>query len=577
MGAILDAAVDRYGEELTISDPFSGGGTVTFESVRRGVRAYAQDLYPWPARGLAAALATCSAEDLQRATIDLLLHLEPLRGTYRNDAGAELSHVLRVRRSECRGCGVTHHEFQHPLVSVASRAQGEKHAWFGCFACGQVSKRQRDVGTFGCGHCGTRWTVEECKSCWTCGHADLQVQAWTPVLVQELVQDAYGRWRGTLRPPREGDPTDAQSGALGIPSLDAAIPAGRETNRLIESGLTRWSDLYTRRQAEVLVSALAYLSASDLSQALRDRLAFVVLGGAEMPGFACRWDRFHLKAFEGMANHRFSSPTLAVETNLLSPLGRGTLPNRLVSAKTTLQWLIESSDSCKVVSTLPGSRGRRRTDWDVLIATGSSARQALHDRSVSVVVTDPPYFEDVQYGELSRLFHAWLKVYDPAVDFDEQQEAVHNPARGLSAADYESTIAACLTESRRTLKKDGTLVLTFHNRRLAAWRALAGALVRAGFVVKALAIVHSDNHGDHCKRSVESMLHDLVLECVPRVQSKKIGPVRLHFRPRAAQEKTLAAMGVAVARCVRDKTVDSLAPIYLAQLTRLKVRRRLIK
>ena len=56
MGAILDAAVDKYGDHLTVADPFSGGGTVTFEAARRGLRAYAQDLYPWPARGLATAL-----------------------------------------------------------------------------------------------------------------------------------------------------------------------------------------------------------------------------------------------------------------------------------------------------------------------------------------------------------------------------------------------------------------------------------------------------------------------------------------------------------------------------------------
>jgi len=44
MGAILDAAVDRFGPSITVSDPFCGGGTVTFEATRRGLKTYAQDL-----------------------------------------------------------------------------------------------------------------------------------------------------------------------------------------------------------------------------------------------------------------------------------------------------------------------------------------------------------------------------------------------------------------------------------------------------------------------------------------------------------------------------------------------------
>lgn len=47
MGAILDAAREELGADgLVVSDPFSGGGTVAMEAVRRGLPVYAQDLYP---------------------------------------------------------------------------------------------------------------------------------------------------------------------------------------------------------------------------------------------------------------------------------------------------------------------------------------------------------------------------------------------------------------------------------------------------------------------------------------------------------------------------------------------------
>ncbi|MFM0068932.1 hypothetical protein [Paraburkholderia aspalathi] len=578
MGAILDAAIEKYGDDLTVADPFSGGGTVTFEAARRGIKAYAQDLYPWPARGLASALQPCDQTVFSAAAKTVLSTLAPLRGAYQNSQGVELSHILRVRVARCLDCLTHLYEFPHPLVSLASRGVAEKHAWFGCYACGAVSKRSRGIANFACGACGARWSMSKPQTtCLHCASNRLVPTGWHAVLVQELVQDKHDRWKAVLRAPQEGDPIDASTASQGASALTELIAPGRETKRLLENGFLRWGDLYTQRQADVLTQALAMVTQLDAPDAIKDRLAFGVLGAAEMPAFLSRWDRFNLKPFEGMANHRYTQTTLAVEANLLSPVGRGTLPRRLDAAITTLQWLIEScSAPPKVVSTVPGRRGRKRTDWDILIATGSSANQSLRDGSISVVVTDPPYFEDVQYGELARLFHAWLRTYDPALTFDERQEAVLNPARGLAAEDYENTIAACLKESRRTLADGGALVLTFHNKNLAAWRALTGALYKAGFFVNALAVVRAENAGDHCKRNVKAMLHDLVLECVP-VTSKEPAAAQLNFSPHTQDERNLAAMGLALADCVQAGSSEQLREIYERYLLRWTTAKGLIK
>lgn len=54
-GALLEAA--KLSSRDLVSDPFSGGGTVTIEAAVRGHRVYAQDLNPWPTWGLQTALA----------------------------------------------------------------------------------------------------------------------------------------------------------------------------------------------------------------------------------------------------------------------------------------------------------------------------------------------------------------------------------------------------------------------------------------------------------------------------------------------------------------------------------------
>lgn len=577
MGALLDAAVAQYGPTLTVSDPFSGGGTVTFEAARRGVKAYAQDLYPWPTRGLTAALNACNKEELAEHSEKLLARLNHHRMAYRTQSGAELSHILRVRIAKCASCENQVHEYPHALVSLTSRAVNDNEAYFGCRACGELTLRKRNIASFTCGGCKLRWQVEKKHvGCPHCSKAELHSFGWRAVLVQELVT-VKSQLRAVLRPVAEGDPVEVERASDAHQVLTTHIPCGKETNRLVDNGLKTWGDLYTSRQADVLVEGLRSIAALKCSSTIKDRLAFALLGTAEMPAFLSRWDRFHLKPFEGMANHRYTQTTLAVESNFLSPVGRGTIPRRLDAAMQALQWLVESRESSpKVITAMSSKRVRPKSDWDILITTGSSACQTLRTGSVSVVVTDPPYFDDVQYGELARLFHVWLSVYDPNVKIDESAEAVPNSIRGTSTADYEAIIAACLSESRRTLQANGRIVLTFHNKKMVAWRALAGAIAKAGLKVTALAAVLSENDADHCKRNVDAMLHDLVIECAPAEASKSLG-ISLEFIPTSTAEKNLAAMGLALAECVAANESANISAKYLSHLDRLGARGRLIK
>lgn len=575
MGGLLDAAVEKYGSDLVVADPFSGGGTVTFEAAKRGIRTYAQDLYPWPARGLAAALTPCDPEELRAGGRAVLNAVASESSAYKNvSTGAELTHILRVRVVSCLACEQQTYDFPSALISVLSRSVGETQAYFGCRACGQVCLRRRDAASFGCPSCGHRWsTSHAAPGCAHCKHEQFELATWHPVLVQELYWlDEQPRAR--LRPVAAEDPV-ALDDVSEVPSaLSEAIPNGVETKRLLANGFRVWADLYSARQITVLNRALHAVQTLNASQAVRDRLAFAVLGAAEMPALLSRWDRFHLKPFEGMANHRYTSTPLCVEANLLSPVGRGTLVKRLEKVALGHEWLFQDRVSLpKVVSSTTSRRGRRHSDWDVLVTTGSSSKQLLPDRSVNVVLTDPPYFNDVQYGELARLFHAWLRTYDPAVAVNESHEAVPNTVRGTSADDYQTTIAACLRESRRTLAKGGALVLTFHNKRLVAWKALAGAIAQAGFQVRALAVVKAENESDHCKRNVQAMLHDLVIEC--GIAETPPPDVRLEFAAHSLEEKNLAAIGLALAACVAAGDSGALRQMYLGQLERLKATRQI--
>lgn len=594
-GSLLDAAIEVFGDSsFVVSDPFSGGGTVAFEAARRGLSVYAQDLYPWPSMGLATSLSRADVDELRSARAHLVERLEPLRALYRRRDGSssgEISHIIRVRVARCPDCRTDVFVFRDPLVSVASRSAGETRAFYGCSACGVVTQRRRGVKSFSCDACRTRWSIQA-PPAYTkhpqtrCPHcernpllADLldQEPRWHAVLISERFA-RNGRDVHCLRPADDGDPV--LEGSIQRPStgiLDSAIPLGIETGHLLKSGFRRWRDLYTRRQLRSIQTALTEVNRLSVSEPVRARLRLSVIGACEMPGYLCRWERHHPKAFEATANHRYSRSTIVVETNLISPTGRGTIPRRLLAAERGLRWM--------TIEGLPrrtrhayASEKRRKLSSGALVVTGSSERQLLTDGSARLVLTDPPYHDDLQYGELARLFHAWMNQVLGIPEPNEYSEAVPNRQRGTGSTHYEQLVTACLTESRRVLSRDGRLILTFHNKDMRAWTSLGNALRTAGFRVVGLATVSAENGADHSKRGKESFLCDLVIECVPRRLGRPNEPgLRTCGQFTSSERRNLIAIGRALAERVNNRQAVDVGERYACHLRTLGEERQLIR
>ena len=145
-----------------------------------------------------------------------------------------------------------------------------------------------------------------------------------------------------------------------------------------------------------------------------------------------------------------------------------------------------------------------KTAKPATVLNGSAANIAIPDQSVDVICVDPPYYNNVQYAELSDYFYVWQKrtfrnLYPEVFGrrlTNKTDEAVANPVRdgGAKEADqvYEQRMREIFNECHRVLVDDGIITMMFTHKTQAAWETLTKALIESGWMITSAFPVHSE-------------------------------------------------------------------------------------
>lgn len=574
--ATLDRLVRLAGARETLDgspvvlDPFAGGGSIPFEAARFGCTTIANELNPVAVAVLHGTidvpgrLGTRFAKVIEHWGTKWAERVERRLAPFFPKAAGEdsIAAYIWAHTIPCPSTG--HPTPLAPNYWLATGAAGRDVAVELCPDHGAGVIRTRIIEGPAAATFGERATYGggTATSIWdptvTISGEDINRLAQDGQLGQVLL--AVSVTRPGVRGRQFRPPSDADLEAVAAAEAEVArlrprweiddlvpvepIPSGSKTDEPRRMGLFNWADAFAPRQLLTNVIALEELRAilaearSELDhddwRAVGLELAVAV---DRVVDYNSRFSSWH--ATRTMVRNTFDRHDFGFKWSFAEFDGSGAI----------VSWAARhAATNFRNVATLLSKNSsllERERASSATILLGSATDLGLPDASVDVVVTDPPYYDNVQYAELSDFFYVWLKrsLRDTWPELcaevltNKQDEAVANPAlfrdvathkgRGkrvegaVSAAEladqrYEELLTESFREAHRVLKSDGVLTVMFTHKRVDAWDTLGAALLEAGFEIGSSWPVHTESeHSLHQARQ-NSASSTILLGCRKR-------------------------------------------------------------
>jgi len=248
-----------------------------------------------------------------------------------------------------------------------------------------------------------------------------------------------------------------------------AIPKGDKTEGIIKDGYTHFWQLFTKRN--LLALSILYKEISMIKDNnVRKSLVFAFSSSLK---WASKQSHLRGEIVEGWAMHAYWLYPKTLEINVWNTFFR-----RCIAVGRGKKYSNENIGNyyrkAQSFNDLVNDKGT------CLLLTQSSTNLPILDERVNVIITDPPYGGNVNYGELADYWMIW---HNKDGIIDKTQEIIINENQRKGLVEYEEGLTSVFRECRRVLQSGGNMVVTFNSRRLHVVASFVIAATRAGFVL----------------------------------------------------------------------------------------------
>ena len=578
--AAHEALGGEPGTRPLVIDPFAGGGSIPLEALRVGADTFASDLNPVPVL-----LNKIVLEYIPKYGPRLIDEIRKWGKWIKREAERELAEFypndqdgampiayLWARTIQCEGpsCGA-----EVPLIRNMQLTHSGK-LWH--FGFDETDARAVSVSVRSGKRAIHRPTVvggsatcprQQCGYTTTAKAVRAQLMAKQggandAKLLAVYVEGATQRF---FRDPTPSDIEAANSAKAAI--LREELPQDRINpirpykntrglSAVTRIGINRFCDLYTARQAIAIKTFQRILSRlpefSDDAQLRKAVLAVLNCAIARLIFQNCSLSRWN--AARSTIEGAFGKQALQVVWDFaeVNPLANG--PANWNGAT---EWALKVLEANVCLKNSGTALRRRAQD----ISLPADAADAL--------ITDPPYFAAIPYGDLSNVFLVWERdffrlsfpdLFDSHLVPQEDEIVVTNAnadANGnpKTSEFYRQEMIKALKSARVAVKPDGIGVVVFAESSTASWEAMLGAVIEAGWLISGSWPIDTELQTRTQAAGSASLQSSIHIVCRPRenhdgsVRTDEIGdwrdvlqelPRRIHeWMPRLAEEGVVGA------------------------------------
>ena len=595
---------------IRIADPFMGGGTPLIEANRVGCDVQGLDVNPMSAWIVREEIEPIDLPAYERAARALVASLRDDVGRYYRttcplygDTDLPVKSFLWVKVLDCGHCGKPFDLF--PGYLLAENRRHPKNVLV-CPACGDLNEVEDRKSPGSCTTCGTMLRQAgparrgRCD-CPRCGGSNVYPGEVRRPLEHRLFAIEYhnprrkARHKGRFFKKPDADDlvrADAAAGrwkrltARFVPEQE--IPLGDETGRLHRWGYVRYRDMFNPRQLLGLESSCR-LIAKVRDERIRHALATNLSDLLRYQNMLCRYDTMALKSLDVFSVHGFPVGLVQCESNLLgvvndagTNVGSGGWSNvidKYVKAKRYCEAPFEvRRDGSRNVRIPIGNErigdkldGKRRT---VAIRCTSATENTFSPNSLDAVFTDPPYFGNVQYGELMDFCYVWLRrlAGSASEGFDRAStrspdELTGNVTQDRGLDHFTAGLSAVYSRMAAALKPGAPLVFTYHHNKLEAYYAVGVAILDAGLVCSATLPCPAEMGGSIHIHGTASSIIDTVFVC----RRSGAAPIRWMFDTPDQLATITEEDSALLATTGRPPTCGDTRCIVFGHLTRMAV------
>jgi adenine-specific DNA methylase len=541
-----DSLWDYYSKDVTVEnkkvlDPFMGGGTSVVEASRFDADVLGNDLNPvaWFVTKKEIEAGNSNPDELHAAFETLKDEVAgELKSYYRTDCpngnhSADVMYYLWAKELDCTSCGDTVPLFNDYRVGKGRYDHKDEYSVFCpdcnsvvrvddwqsesmCSECGYAFTPKNGStahGKYTCRSCGQKYSVTDAVEeqegfefqlyaleyhCYVCdedpdaGKSDSKGYKSAEYSDIELFEDAQAEWE-------RRDDLNSYIPSEEIPEGAITASSSISGNDLFRHGYEKWTDMYNERQLLCLSKLLKAIDEIEDENA-REYLLLAFSDALRTNCMLTTYTHARNSVEHIFKTNSFAPPAQTVDANVWgAEYGRGTFSSIWDMVMSGVEYA-QSPTERHIVDGETVETGEFET------SLGKTAEVIQGDvRNIDAVdeydavITDPPYYDNIIYSEVSDYFYVWLKILleDTYSGFDKDKtprtdSIVTNPYLNKTAEDFESELEQSFSVIRRAIKEEGSLTFTYHHSDSDSWGELLESLCNVGFEVTATYPISAD-------------------------------------------------------------------------------------